>query len=203
MQISSQSSGARPRPEPYATGGEYQHHDFGSRRSNRRQVAAASRALRRCAEALQAVQRILQGWIQFQRRAIVGDGLVAQAFGFIRDAAIFVGVGVLRVERDGLVFVGDGLVVQALGIIGEAAIIVDLGVLRVERDGLGVVGDGQIVQALGVIDIAAIGVGIDRLRVERDSLGEVGDGQIVQALGVIDIAAIVVGIGQVGAGPLA
>jgi len=62
-------------------------------------------------------------------------------------AADDVGVGVLRIEGDGLVVVRDGAIQFALGLIGQAAKGVGGGVLRIEDDGLVVIGESAFALA--------------------------------------------------------
>ena len=66
----------------------------------------------------------------------------------VGPAAVAVGVGVFRVEPNGLGVVGDGLVVFALLAVGPAAIVIGVGVFWVEPNGLVVVGDGLVEVAL-------------------------------------------------------
>ncbi len=116
---------------------------------------------------------------QFQSSFVVGDGLVKPPTVGEEKPATVVGIGVLRVEVDGLIVVGDGLVKEPFVGVGKPVIIVGKGVLQVEGDGLIVVGDGLVnVPSVGV-GKPAIVVGKGKLRVEGDGLVVVGDGAVV------------------------
>ena len=67
---------------------------------------------------------------------------------FVGEAPVVIGLGVLRVEPDGLGEVGNRLVVFALLPVGEAPVAIRLGIFRVQPDGLGVVGNRLVVFAL-------------------------------------------------------
>ena len=63
-------------------------------------------------------------------------------------AEVVVGLGVVRLEADGLPVLGDGLVQLALAREGVAEVVVGLGVVLLEADGLAVLGDGLVQLAL-------------------------------------------------------
>ncbi len=76
-----------------------------------------------------------------------------------RIAQVVVGVGVLRVEFDGLLVAGDGLVHWPLPMQRIAQVVVGAGELRVEFDGLLVAGDGLVHLALAAQRNAQVVVG--------------------------------------------
>jgi len=82
--------------------------------------------------------------VDLKRLAEISDGLFFVALLPVGDAPVVVGIGIIRVERDGLGEVGDGAVNPTLPPVGDAPVVVGEGIIRVERDGFGVVVDGEV-----------------------------------------------------------
>jgi len=90
-------------------------------------------------------------------------------------AAIVEGVGVGRVELDGLVVLLDRVEVLALLGKDEAAAFEGAGIVRLELGGLVVVGDGVVGVVAEPVGIAAAAEGVGKVRVQSDGLVEILD----------------------------
>ncbi len=117
-------------------------------RARNRASRGVSPASGRHAQCFQIVFREVVRRVDLKRLAEISDGLFFVAPHVAGDAPVGVGVGKIRVERDGLGVVRDGAVERALPPVGEAPVGVGEGKIRVERDGLIIVGDGFIMLAL-------------------------------------------------------
>jgi hypothetical protein len=72
--------------------------------------------------------------VELYRLTIVGDGAVEFALLVVREAAIGIGLGKIRVKPDRLVVVGDSAVSVALVVISGTAVVVGVGIFRGEPD---------------------------------------------------------------------
>ena len=106
------------------------------------------------------------------------------------------GLGVLRVEFDGLAVAGDGRVRLALAIERIAQVGVEPGYLRVEFNGRAEADDGRVVIQLHIAQNGTqFVVGIGELRIEFDGLLVAGDGLVQLALVSQPTAQADVGLG--------
>ncbi len=144
--------------------------------------------LRHDAEALQPGLRVYVVGIELQRRAVVGDSIVALAKLLVDfRPGLYVG-GIVGCQRDGLIGVGQAFGVLALKVIVPGALVINIGIIRFERDYLGEIGDGLVVEALLRIGDAAIEIDIGVNRQPFDCLDVIGNGLVVEALVVIGVA---------------
>src|SRR5208282_363037 len=95
-------------------------------------------------------------WIELQRLAVIGQGLVAPAELLVNLAPCLDAVGVVGRQRHGLLGVGQAVRVFAFAVIGPGAVIIGTGIIGLEPDRLGVIGDRLVEQALADIVGAAL-----------------------------------------------
>src|SRR5262249_52511459 len=89
-----------------------------------------------------------------------------------------VGVGILRIELDGLAVVCKGTIKFALVLKGIAPVVVGEGIIWVELNCFAIVGNGPIAIALGVVNVAATVVSGCKIRFEADRLLDQGEATV-------------------------
>src|SRR5689334_8004777 len=144
--------------------------------------------------ALHSLQAIWVGWSELRMHFEVGQCLSQAVLLLPSNAAVVVGLGILRIEPDCLVEVRDRPVEVALGAPGAAAVVVGVREFRTKPDRFGIVRDGAVEVVLGFPNKAAAVIGFGILRIEPDRLVEVRDGPVVVALGGPGGGAVGVGV---------
>src|SRR5579875_2570424 len=158
----------------------------------RRHPAPCSASAARCA---------IDVGIELLRLGEIAGATAVVAAALPRQAAIVIGGGIVRIERDRSVEIGDRTIVAAEMRLRQAAVVE--GERRVGRalDRRVVIGDGALVLSFGGIGQAAVDQKGGVVRLERDGAVVFGDRAVVLALGCIGQTAIVVGGGVLGIEP--
>jgi len=125
----------------------------------------------------------------------VRDGFLFPAYVTVGYALVVAGIGMLRVEADGLVVVLDAPLELPQVAVGVAPVVVGIGMLRVEVNSLVVVLDSPLELPQNAVGIAPVVVGPGMLRVEADGLVVVVDGPLELPQVVVGATPVVVGIG--------
>ena len=112
----------------------------------------------------------------------IRDSKIISAFGFADATASKIGIGVSRIELDGLGIVRNGLIDVALFPIGAATIVVVLA-LRLDLERLAEIANRQVDLFFSAVGDAAVAVNVGVMRIDFDRPCEIGDGAAMVAFG--------------------